>query len=153
MFQEWICKQKCSARFAPSHPQGCSSPSFASCSLDLFLQMQPAPCTLGFIFCPCYTAYKVHLLYDIWENTQMSWYSLVIPISPLENTWLWEETWRKCLTDLCDREQHSLGEEGVMDVLIVAILVKVSLYLLHIAFLLLSLYSASLFGAFGSAFR
>jgi len=83
----------------------------------------------------------------------MSWYSLVIPISPLENTWLWEETWRKCLTDLCDREQHSLGEEGVMDVLIVAILVKVSLYLLHIAFLLLSLYSASLFGAFGSAFR
>lgn len=50
----------------------------------------------------------------------MSWYSLVIPISPLENTWLWEETWRKCLTDFCDREQRSLGEEGVMDVLTVA---------------------------------
>lgn len=40
-FRNRSANRNASARFTPSHPQGCSSPSFPSCSSDTFLQIQP----------------------------------------------------------------------------------------------------------------
>lgn len=46
-FQEQPAGRNAGARFAPSHPQGPFSPSSHCCSLDPFVQMQPAPWVLS----------------------------------------------------------------------------------------------------------